>query len=507
MKSFLAMCWRDLWRNRRRTLLTGLVMVFAVAVMILFVGMGDGMHTQMIRGATDSYLGHVQVQHPGYKDEPDLEHQIPLAQLEALVPVLEAMPGLQGFAPRLQTGGLLSKKVPDPPDDEELSSWQGMTSEGAFVVGIRPDDERRVSTLESSLVADEPEQRCLRGCRAARAEIYADSRDCDSVCGTAPALADRCAEAAATVCNGRCPSGDGLCDEQECSERFLDYCAPARFLSSVDPFPDNPYLGEVVLGSGLATLLDVGVGDRVALTTGTAKGRAFASLYRVVGLVKTGSLDINRTFALTHMDKLSAGLEMNGGASAVVLAVEDIEGASDEAEKLGRRLEAAAIGLSALSWRELSPELDVYVKLDQGSLLVTLALLIMIVGVILANVVTMSVMERTREFGVRMAVGESPGRIALGLVTEMALLALLSGGVGTVLGEAFNWYFAVHGYDLGMGEVSITGVVLTTVYHTELTIFGVLFSVGTVLVYALLGSLYPALRIHRLRPVEAIRFV
>ncbi len=507
MLSFLALCWRDLWRNRRRTLLTGLVMVFAVAVMILFVGMGDGMHTQMIRSATDSYLGHIQVQHPGYNDEPDLEHQIAGSNLTQLVPVLEGMPGVLGFAPRLQTGGLISKKIPDPPDEEDLASWQGMTSEGAFVVGIRPEQERRVSTLESSLVADDPQERCLRGCRAARAEIYSTSTDCETLCPTLPSLSESCGEAAAAICKGRCPSGDELCDDEDCSDRFQDYCAPARFLSPSDPFPDNPYLGEVVLGTGLAMLLDAGVGDRVALTTGTARGRAFASLYRVVGLVKTGSLDINRTFALTHMDKLSVGLETNGGASSVVLAIEDLEGASDVAAELGHRLDSAGLGLAALSWRQLSPELDVYVKLDQGSLLITLALLIMIVGVILANVVTMSVMERTREFGVRMAVGEPPGRIAFGLVTEMVLLALLSGALGTVLGEAFNWYYAVNGYDLGMGEMSITGVVLSTRYYTELTLYGVVFSVGTVLAYAVLGSIYPALRIHRLRPVDAIRFV
>jgi len=507
MKSFLALCWRDLWRNRRRTLLTGLVMVFAVAVMILFVGMGDGMHTQMIRSATDSYLGHIQVQHPGYNDEPDLEHQVSGTQLEQLEPVLREMPGVLGFAPRLQTGGLLSKKIPDPPDDENLSSWQGMTSEGAFVVGVRPEQERSVSTLEASLVSDDPEQRCVRGCRAARAEIYTDAVDCETLCPTLPGLSEQCDEAAVAVCKGRCPDGDELCDDEDCADRFRDYCVPARFLSPSDPFPDNPYLGEIVLGTGLAMLLDVGVGDRVALTTGTARGRAFASLYRVVGLVKTGSLDINRTFALTHMDKLSAGLETYGGASAIVLAIEDLEGASDVAHSLGARIDAVGLELSALSWRELSPELDVYIKLDQGSLLVTLALLIMIVGVILANVVTMSVMERTREFGVRMAVGESPGRIAFGLVTEMVLLALLSGAAGTALGEAFNWYFSMHGYDLGMGEMSVTGVVLSTVYYTELTLYGVVFSIGTVLVYAVLGSIYPALRIHRLRPVDAIRFV
>jgi len=46
----LVQAWRNLWRNRGRSLLTGAVMAFAVAVMILFLGVGDGSHARLIRG-------------------------------------------------------------------------------------------------------------------------------------------------------------------------------------------------------------------------------------------------------------------------------------------------------------------------------------------------------------------------------------------------------------------------------------------------------------------------
>lgn len=505
----LAQSWRDLWRNKRRTILTGLVMVFSVAMMIPFIGLGDGAHAQMIRGATESFLGQVQVQHKGFHEDPDLFHRMEAEQLQELYPLLKDADGVTGWAPRVTAGGLASKKQPAPLDPDDLDAYKGMTSEGSLLVGVDPVMEKAVSNLADSLVDDDPQGRCLRGCKASMAELYVADDHCEAACeGTEGGFAgESCDKIAKGACQGRCPDDDEFCDEADCLDRFAFYCEPARFLADSDPYADEPHRGEVVLGSGLAQLLDAGVGDRVAVTTGTARQRGFGSIYKVVGLVKTMSLDINRTFALTHLDKLSTGLEIPGAATMVVISVDDLDGASDISAGIGKTLEGQLPGLAALSWRELSPELDVFVKIDQGSLLVMLVLMVMIVGVILANVVTMSVMERTKEYGVRLAMGESPNRITLSLVLETLLLAFLSGGIGAVIGEALNVYYETRGIDFGMGDFETTGVVLSTVYHTEVTMYGLLFSVGTVVGLALVGALYPAFRIRRVRPVDALRFV
>ena len=514
MLRFLAICWRDLWRNRRRTILTGLVMAFSVAVMILFVGLGDGGHLQMIKSATDAYLGHAQIQHQAFQDEPDLRHVIEASDLGRLGPLLDGDPEVLGWAPRVNTGGLLSKKVPDPPEPdpdapEDLDAWRDMASEGAFVVGVDPPREAGVSTLGGSVVADDPAARCLRGCRAARAEIYADGAPCPALCEPHARRfeGEACRQLSAPACAEACPADDELCDEEDCRERFVDYCEPARFLAAQDPRPEEPWRGEILLGAGLAQLLDVGVGDRVALMTGTARGRSFASLYRVVGVIKTGSLEINRTFAVTHYAKLASGLEIAGAATNVVLAVDDVEAAPELVASLDVRISGALPNLRALSWKELSPELDLFVKLDQGSLLVMLALLVMVVGVILANVVTMSVMERTREYGVRLALGESPGRITMGLIVETFLLALVACAVGAAIGEALNYHYMMAGIDFGMGEMETTGVVIQSVFYSQITLYGFVFSVGTVMGFSVIGAIYPAWRIRRLNPVDALRFV
>ena len=508
MWHFLGLCWRDLWRNRRRTLLVGFVMVFAVSVMILFIGLGTGAHDMMIRSATDSFLGHVQIQRTGYLEEPDLEHQIPaedLARLEAVLPSAERV---VGWAPRIVTGGLISKKRPDPPDEDDLEAYRQMISEGALLVGIKPDQEKGVSVLADALVDDDPQGRCQRGCAAALAEIYASPEPCADLCAevTTEFAGEDCLVAGQKTCAGRCDPTDEFCFEEDCAERFVDYCQEARFLLDEDP-STTLHRSEIVLGSTLARVLDAGVGDRVALTTGTSQGRPFASLYRVVGLVKTGSTDINRTFALTYYNKLSAGLELTGAASFVVLAVDNPDDANAIAAAINKTLSTEAPDTIALGWAEISPELDIFVKIDQGSMLVMLGLLIAIIGVILANIVTMSVMERTREYGVRLAVGESHRRIVVGLIVEIAMLALTFSLIGAALGEAGNFYFHTHPIDFGMGTIETTGVIIETKYPTVPTVYGFFFAVGTVVFFSVAGALYPAWKVRKLRPVDALRFV
>jgi len=484
-------------------------MAFGVGILNFSIGMGDGGHNAMIRAATDSFLGHAQIQPEGYLDEPGLEKSIPPETLARLLDQVPRVEGVEGLAPRIVTGGLLSLKVPEPEDENDMAAWEKMTSEGAAVIGIRPDLERKVSTLEKSLMADDPEARCLRGCSSALSEIYAQDDRCGALCESlgSPLTQDTCANVGQMVCHGQCRPQDELCDEADCTDRFADYCEPARFLSISDPYPDNPYMAEAVLGAGLAKVLGASVGDRVALTSGTAKGRSFASLDSVVGLVKTGSIDINRTFVIVDMDKLATGLDMPGAASVAVLALTNLDEAEEGAEAVRLAVSESLAGLRVLPWNELSPELEVFIQFDQGSMIVMLMMFIMIVGVILANVVTMSVMERTREYGVRLAMGESPNRVVAGLLMESLLMSLLFGAIGSGLGTALNAYFGVHGIDFGMGEMETTGVVVDTIWYCEVSLYGFILSWGTVLFFAMAGSLYPALRIYRIRPVDALRFV
>ena len=70
------MAWRNLWRNRRRTLLTLLSIVFGVFLAVIFTAMQDRNWADMIQLAARMGGGHVTLQHPEYLDKPTLSRAV-----------------------------------------------------------------------------------------------------------------------------------------------------------------------------------------------------------------------------------------------------------------------------------------------------------------------------------------------------------------------------------------------------------------------------------------------
>jgi ABC-type antimicrobial peptide transport system permease subunit len=128
-----------------------------------------------------------------------------------------------------------------------------------------------------------------------------------------------------------------------------------------------------------------------------------------------------------------------------------------------------------------------------------LALLVASLGI--ANTMIMTVYERTREIGILKAIGASPGDIRVLFMAEAALIGLLGGVVGTIIG----WL-------LGLG---LNRAILAILAWKEIPIEGTFFVVTAWLVLlalafatvvGLLAGLYPAARAARLEPLEALRY-
>ena len=119
----------------------------------------------------------------------------------------------------------------------------------------------------------------------------------------------------------------------------------------------------------------------------------------------------------------------------------------------------------------------------------------------------MSVLERTREFGVITALGVKPGRLASLVVLETTLMALLGLLIGVFLGGLVALYFNTMGFSYpGMEEFAERFNMADTMYPS-FTALSLLLGPAVVFLFCLLASIYPALRLRRLRPVDAMRAV
>ena len=102
----LRLAWRNLFRNKRRTALTVSASVFATLLSFVNLAISDGSHLRWISHAVRLYPGHFEVSLRGYRDERTLDLALPLGEPERAA--FDALPGAQGWAPRLESFGLVS---------------------------------------------------------------------------------------------------------------------------------------------------------------------------------------------------------------------------------------------------------------------------------------------------------------------------------------------------------------------------------------------------------------
>ena len=160
--------------------------------------------------------------------------------------------------------------------------------------------------------------------------------------------------------------------------------------------------------------------------------------------------------------------------------------------------------LVVLDWEKLMPGLRQAINMDLVSGSVFYLILVMVVAFSILNTFLMAILERTYEFGILMAMGTKPGRLTRLVLTESAGMTLVGVATGMLLGCLVTWYFMQHGIQLGASEISRQFGLPDTLYP-QLSLLSATAGPLVVLVVTLLAALYPAFKLRRLRPVEAMR--
>ena len=126
---------RNLWRRRRRSVLTWLMILLGTTLIVYGVGLAEGSYGDMIRLATQSFTGQFQVQAEGFDDKPSLFKTV--KDPEAVERALLAREGVLAVTRRVECAGLLAA---------------GAKTSSAYVLGVDPAREGAVTTLPKTLV-------------------------------------------------------------------------------------------------------------------------------------------------------------------------------------------------------------------------------------------------------------------------------------------------------------------------------------------------------------------
>jgi ABC-type antimicrobial peptide transport system permease subunit len=151
------------------------------------------------------------------------------------------------------------------------------------------------------------------------------------------------------------------------------------------------------------------------------------------------------------------------------------------------------------------------IKVDRKTNDVMVGILGTIVAMGVLNTILMSVLERTREFGVMLSIGMKPGRVGALVLTEGLLLGITGAILGFAAAIAIGYSWVVHGIDysffMGSEAMEMGGVTLSTMMYGSFAWWRMsMYGIGAV-VFSVLAAVWPAIHVARLRPVEALHHV
>ena len=263
---------------------------------------------------------------------------------------------------------------------------------------------------------------------------------------------------------------------------------------------------EIIIGAALARNLRVGLGDELTLLGSGHDGSFAAAVVNIVGIFDSGVPDLDRSISEIPLGLFQDVFSMNGSGHLIVMNAADIGAVAELQSQVGSLLPAGQ-ELVLHDWDALQPGLQQAIKADMSSAFFMYGILVVLVAFSVLNTQLMSVLERTHEFGVVMSLGLTPGRLGRLVILEAAIMGVLGLLLGALLGGLFTYWFSVNGFAYPGMEEMAAKFNLPARFFPQVSPLSLLIGPAVVFLFSIIAALYPALRLHKLRPVEAMRAV
>jgi putative ABC transport system permease protein len=263
---------------------------------------------------------------------------------------------------------------------------------------------------------------------------------------------------------------------------------------------------EIVIGSVLARNLRVDLGDEITLLGTGVDGSFAAAVVNVVGIFSSGVKDIDRNIAEISLAQFQDIFFMQGAGHLISIVAADLDSV-DQLKLDVTALLPPSTDLVVHDWNVLQPGLKQAIQADMGSSFFMYFILVVLVAFSVLNTQLMSVLERTHEFGIVMSLGLTPGRLGRLVVLETAMMGLVGTLLGMLAGALLTAWVGSVGFTIpGMEEMGAQFNLPSRMYP-QLSTLSLLAGPLIVLLFTMLASVYPAVRLRWLHPVEAMRAV
>ena len=470
MKDF-QMAWRNLWRNKRRTIITAASVFFALFFSLVMRSFQLGAYDRLFKNVIESYTGYLQLQQKDYFDEAILDNSFVFDQ--GLADKMKTDPNVKDVVPRLESFALAAAES---------------RTQGVIVMGIDPEGENRVSDIRSKLVRFKLSPAAIE---ALRAETLPER-----VKGLLDTYAGEYYSS-----QGRLMQDLGIREEDTATVLPL----MRKHASFSNEYFSEKETGSVIIGSGLSDYLKMNAGDTIVLTGQGYHGTTAAGKYRVKGIVKLPAPDIDNIIVYIPVATAQDLYAAPGMVTSAVISVKanDDKSVIKTAERLGKMIPEPLV---IREWHQLNALLVNQMEADNKSGAIMIGILYLVIAFGVFGTMLMMLAERRREFGMLVSIGMQKRKLAKVISIEMILIGLLGTAAGVIASLPFVIYGHIHPLRF-TGELArmYEDYGFEPVMPTMLPDTFYLWQIVVVLIILLIAILFSIRKIFKINVIEALR--
>ncbi|GIW71656.1 MAG: multidrug ABC transporter substrate-binding protein [Planctomycetota bacterium] len=283
--------------------------------------------------------------------------------------------------------------------------------------------------------------------------------------------------------------------------------------------PTRSGLPPLVVGGQLLVQLSMQLGDKVklvAIAPAAAEGDPTQIRqedvremeFEVSGVIQSGWYDLDESITLTTIAAAQRFFDVGERHTGIALKLDDYQQAAAVAERIRREVDLP--GLQVVPWFKRNQNLLEAVKTEQFLIYFIVFFLIVLAGLNLTSILTMSVVEKIKDLGILAALGATRRGIMSIFLWQGGLIAILGSALGVVFGLGFVAYINEIDRNV-LAPLLGRRVFDPSIYYLQeipsrVTPEMVVICVVPVVVLGFLLALYPAYRAARLDPLEALRY-
>lgn len=269
-----------------------------------------------------------------------------------------------------------------------------------------------------------------------------------------------------------------------------------RYLNAADT-------NAAVLGEMLARNLKLRVGGTVSLLGPAHDGSIAADVLEVVGIFRSGIPQLDRSILEMPLARAQDTFAMADRANTIALGgptLAAVDAALPRLDALG-----AGHGIAVLGWQQLEPAMRDAIALKYAMSLLLYLTLVAVVAFIILNALLMSVLERTHEFGVLLAIGMRSRAIGLMVWLELLSLAVCGCLLGFAIGAGATLLLERHGISFATLAQLLAEYGLPPRLYPRLDAVSALTGPLAILAAIVVGGVVPYVRVARLTAIKGLR--